>query len=149
MDMGTTQLTSVAVRAPTVLLAEDSYSLRNAACKLLERAGFEVLGAADGVEAFNIIGFEHDRIDVLITDLEMPKMSGAELIERARTLIPELRVIIISGRRDSGRRGACELGDLNLDKPFTADALIDAVRQLTGTINAGATPSHLAFPAPL
>lgn len=127
----------------TILLAEDSHSVRNAARKLLERAGFDVLAAEDGVEALHVLSRERERIGVLITDLIMPKMSGTELIERARAIAPGLRVIITSGRPDASERPRANPEEMILNKPFTAAALIAAVQQLTGPISTRTTESRL------
>ncbi|HEY5088075.1 MAG TPA: PAS domain S-box protein, partial [Gemmatimonadaceae bacterium] len=77
----------------TVLLAEDEPSVREAARRLLHRAGMRVLTACNGVEALEILR-DGKHIDVLMTDVMMPVMGGVELVERASTLRPGLRVIV-------------------------------------------------------
>lgn len=126
----------------TILLAEDSHSVRNAVRKLLERAGFNVLAAEDGIEALDIFSREREHIGVLVTDLIMPKMTGTELIQRARAIAPRLRVIITSGHADTNARAPTP-ADMILNKPFTAAALIAAVQQSTGPISARPTESRL------
>jgi DNA-binding NtrC family response regulator len=115
-----------------VLIAEDEPSVREAARRLLERAGVRVLTAGNGREALSILQGEQ-RIDVLMTDMTMPLMSGAELIERVSLLERDLRVIVMSGHSDVGTYDSRLLCDLVLEKPFSADSLINAVRTVKAT----------------
>ncbi len=114
----------------TVLLTEDEQSVREAARRLLQRAGMRVLTARDGKEALDIISTD-EQIDVLMTDVMMPVMGGMELIERAAVLRPGMRIIVISGHADIGEPEAALGGDMTLRKPFSADSLIHAVRSVT------------------
>lgn len=108
----------------TVLIAEDEASVREAARRLLHRAGMHVITACKGVEALDILS-EGKHIDVLMTDVMMPVMGGVELIERAARVRPGLRVIVISGYADMDSKARA---DVHLEKPFSADSLIRAVR---------------------
>lgn len=119
----------------TVLLAEDEASVREAARRLLQRAGVRVLTACNGVEALEVLNTD-EHIDVLMTDMMMPVMGGAELIGRAMAVRPALRVIVISGYTDISESEPHILGDLILEKPFSATSLIRAVREV------------IAYPAP-
>jgi two-component system cell cycle sensor histidine kinase/response regulator CckA len=111
----------------TVLIAEDEPSVREAARRLLHRAGMRVITACDGVEALAVLR-EESHVDVLMTDVIMPNMGGFELIERASMVRPGLRVIVVSGHADVGESDPRGLGDVVLEKPFSADSLIRAVR---------------------
>ena len=113
----------------TVLIAEDEASVRDAARRLLQRAGMRVLTACNGVQALAILDTEH--VDVLMTDMMMPIMGGVELISRATMTWPQLRVIVISGYAEIDESDPHPLGDLVLEKPFSADSLIRAVRDVT------------------
>ena len=119
----------------TVLLAEDEASVREAARRLLQRAGVRVLTACNGVEALEVLNTD-EHVDVLMTDMMMPVMGGAELITRAMAVRPALRVIVISGYTDISESEPHLLGDLILEKPFSATSLIRAVREV------------IAYPAP-
>jgi DNA-binding NtrC family response regulator len=78
-----------------VLVADDEPALLSLFRKVLEREGFEVVTADDGVGALALI--EAGGIEILVTDIEMPHMTGLELIERVRQHAPGLPVIIMTG----------------------------------------------------
>lgn len=113
----------------TVLLAEDEPSVREAARRLLDRAGVHVITTSNGAEALKVLQ-DGESVDVLMTDVTMPIMGGVELIKRASGIRPELRVIVISGHADTADGNLHSLGDLLLEKPFSADSLISAVRSV-------------------
>lgn len=114
----------------TVLIAEDEPGVREAARRLLERAGVRVLTARDGREALSIIQSD-EHIDVLMTDMMMPQMSGAELIYQVSLLGRDVRVIVMSGHHEIGLSDPRVICDMVLEKPFSADSLINAVRTVT------------------
>lgn len=124
----------------TVLIAEDEPSVREAARRLLQRAGVRVLTAGDGREALSIIRNDQ-HIDVLMTDMMMPLMSGAELIEQVALLGRDIRVIVMSGHSEVGASDPRVICDLVLEKPFSADSLVNAVRTVTATANRHASSS--------
>jgi two-component system, cell cycle sensor histidine kinase and response regulator CckA len=113
----------------TVLLAEDEPSVREAARRLLHRAGIRVITACNGVEALKVLQ-DGESVDVLMTDVTMPVMGGVELIKRASGIRPEMRVIVISGHPDTADGNLHKLGDVLLEKPFSADSLISAVQRV-------------------
>jgi two-component system, cell cycle sensor histidine kinase and response regulator CckA len=113
----------------TVLLAEDEPSVREAARRLLHRAGIRVITACNGVEALKVLQ-DGESVDVLMTDVTMPVMGGVELIKRASGIRPEMRVIVISGHADTTDGNLHTLGDVLLEKPFSADSLISAVQSV-------------------
>lgn len=112
----------------TVLLAEDDSPSREIYHTVLDSAGYRVIDAVDGNEALNVLASEP--VDLLLTDVLMPGMSGIELLERARNLRPGLRAIVMTGQRTSEgvigalRNQACEF----LSKPFHTEELVEAVR---------------------
>jgi len=112
----------------TILLVDDDASIRQIERRYLERDGYHVLQAAGPREAIELV--ESGRaIDLLITDLAMPEMSGAELVAHLRPNRPALKVLYVSGRLD----GLCDsLADTEgvLQKPFTRGELGDAVSSL-------------------
>jgi two-component system, cell cycle sensor histidine kinase and response regulator CckA len=81
----------------TILLVEDEDMLRGLIRELLEIKGYVVLEASQGVEALEIFKKSQEPIDLVLTDVVMPHMSGSELVERLRKEQPTLRVIFMSG----------------------------------------------------
>lgn len=126
-----------------VLLAEDEHLLAMLLGDLLEGEGFEVILAADGVEALERAGARH--VDVLLTDLDMPRLGGWELIRRLRTDRPCLPVVVMTGRlpSDSGRGGAVggetpsQAPFALLIKPFAPDHLVETLRRVLAASGAG------------
>jgi PAS domain S-box-containing protein len=116
----------------TLMLVEDDESVRQMLTRVLKARGYQVLTSGDPVDALRQVRVNGARrIDLLITDVIMPEMSGPELAERLRELRPETRVMYISGYvgnalvQEAARRHGARL----LAKPFSADTLADAVRQ--------------------
>src|SRR6185369_16590057 len=97
-----------------------------------ELNGYAVLEAADGTEAVVICERQDQPIDLLITDVVMPLMSGPELVRRIAPVRPDLRVLIISGYADRAliHQGLREPGTAFLQKPFTAAVLARKAREL-------------------
>jgi PAS domain S-box-containing protein len=116
--------------AETVLLVEDEETVRKLARKILVRHGYEVLEAANGAEALEIWLRQPNRIDLVVTDVVMPTMGGAELIRRLRAARPNTPVLLMSGYTDDAivRQSIASAQDWFLEKPFTPDALARKVR---------------------
>ena len=122
-----------ASKASTILLIDDEIELRATVSRLLQRAGYEVVTAANGAEALATARFV--RADLVITDIIMPEKEGLETIAELRREFPELPVIAVSGGGvvDPGsyltiaqRLGA----DRALAKPFGFQELLSTVREL-------------------
>jgi two-component system, cell cycle sensor histidine kinase and response regulator CckA len=114
-----------------VLVVEDEASVRRLAARVLVRKGYEVLEAANGVEALELAGGFRDRIDVLLTDLVMPEMGGRELARHFRTKRPETAILFMSGYDDE--LSTAGTGDDPFMKtPFTPTELVDRVDALRG-----------------
>jgi len=118
--------------AETVLLVEDELLVRQLTHEILRRHGYRVLQAADGLEALTLIHDHPDRIDLLLTDVVMPRMSGHELVERARPVRPDMRVLYVSGYSEEAiaRQGQLTEGTDLLAKPFTPGLLTAKIREL-------------------
>jgi signal transduction histidine kinase/CheY-like chemotaxis protein len=123
-----------AAAGETILLVEDEDQVRNLARTMLKRQGYRILEAAGGEDALTLIRNRGQRIDLLLTDIVMPRMRGTELAKEARELRPELKVVYMSGYTDGGvlSRGVIEPGASFLQKPFTAHSLHEKVRQTLG-----------------
>jgi CheY-like chemotaxis protein len=113
-----------------VLVVEDEEVVRGLVVHVLEGEGYRALVAHDGEEALALAANAH--IDVLLTDLTMPKLGGRELAERLRSTNPELKVVYMSGFADSGilSDGVLPPRTAFLSKPFTFAELAGSVRGL-------------------
>ena len=114
----------------TVLVAEDDPAVRRVVVESLTRAGLTVRAAADGAEAMDMLQ-SGPVPDLVISDVRMPRVSGPELVRAARRRWPSLRVLFVSGHTgDDTPEGFLQAGDRLLGKPFTADTLLEVVRDL-------------------
>lgn len=112
-----------------VLLADDEVLIRNLVRLSLEDAGFQVLSAADGLEALALSRNYPEKIDVLLTDIDMPNLDGISLTERIRTERPDIKVLFMSGRLSSP---VCiDAVEVKLlPKPFSPQGLVQMIRGL-------------------
>jgi two-component system cell cycle sensor histidine kinase/response regulator CckA len=115
----------------TVLLVEDEDSVRTMAARILRQKGFTVVEASDGGAALEAIQ-EGGPLDLILTDVVMPEMSGVELADRAEQLRPGMPVLFMSGysEREVADRGGGRTGSMLLNKPFRAGELVAAVRKV-------------------
>ncbi|MFA6029084.1 MAG: PAS domain S-box protein [Elusimicrobiota bacterium] len=129
-------LTGTAVKLPggseTVLLVEDEAVVRKLARRILEKACYKVIEAKSGDEALRLAGEHSGEIDLLLTDVVMPGMSGRELGERIAPLRPRLKKLYMSGYTDDAilRHGVLEQGIPFLQKPFSRQSLLTALRRV-------------------
>jgi signal transduction histidine kinase/ActR/RegA family two-component response regulator len=116
----------------TVLLVEDEDMVRNLASELLEESGYVVLSASGGEEAINFGKKHNDRIDLLITDVVMPKISGKEVAEQLKKIHPETKVLFMSGYTDEAivQQGIVDSDIAFIQKPFSERALTQMVRDV-------------------
>jgi two-component system cell cycle sensor histidine kinase/response regulator CckA len=92
-----------------------------------------VLEAADGAAALELFSREPSRIDVLVTDIVMPGMNGADLAREAGRIRPDVKILFISGHPERAGAGLDPTGATNLlMKPFTADTLASRIKELIG-----------------
>ncbi len=115
-----------------VLLVEDNEAVRKLANKILSTSGYEVMEACDGVEALKVSRNFSGAIDILITDVIMPRINGHALANQLRFARPELKVLFMSGYTDRRiiQSGMPESGGNFLQKPFTPEMLSNKVRAL-------------------
>jgi PAS domain S-box-containing protein len=116
----------------TVLLVEDDKAVRDFSRALLEQAGYEVLEAPDGAEALWVSAGHPGRIDVLVTDVVMPGMSGRELADRLAASRPGVQVLYLSGYTEDAviGRGVIESETTFLQKPFGLADIASKVREI-------------------
>jgi DNA-binding response OmpR family regulator len=121
------KLAEPAAEAATVLVVDHDQQLRKFCEKCLSRNGFSVLEGDDGLEALLIAASHGKPIDILITDIELPRIRGTELGRVFRLLWPHTKVLYVSGSCQ-----ASELGpdDTLLSKPFRPEALDETVEKL-------------------
>ncbi len=114
----------------SILLVEDNPALRQMIWQKLDALGYTVLRAGDGEEALALAGAHAGPIDLLLTDVVMPKLGGSELAERMRALRPNVRVLFMSGYTDGAiaHHGVLQAGVALLEKPFGGAQLVQAVR---------------------
>jgi PAS domain S-box-containing protein len=128
----------------TVLLVEDEEMVRRMTCEVLQGAGYRVLQASSGFEALRVSAGHGGRLDLLLTDVVMPGMSGRELAERLAPARPGMKVLYMSGHTDDAifHHGVTQAGTGYLQKPFTPETLERRVRDLLGH------PGGVAVPEP-
>jgi CheY-like chemotaxis protein len=131
---------AVVPAAPTILVAEDEAAVRALVEHVLRTAGFTVIAAVDGREALDLAG-GLPRIDLLLTDVMMPRLNGPELAAALRVWRPDQRVLFMSGfTNDSlGEHGIIAPDVELLPKPFAPNELLDRVREVLGAPIAGAS----------
>ena len=114
----------------TVLIVEDEDGVRSVARQALQAHGYNVLEAADGVAALDLCRDHDGEIDLILSDVVMPRMGGRELTESIGDLYPDMKVLFTSGHTDDAvvRHGVREAGSDFLQKPFTITALLKKVR---------------------
>ena len=115
----------------TVLLVEDEESVRQLVRETLEAKGYTVLEAAHGEAALRIASAHHGSIDMLITDVVMPGMSGRDLAKHLCAAHPRTKVLFLSGYTEDAivHEGVLEAGTAFLQKPFTLQMLSRKVRE--------------------
>jgi len=114
-------------------VAEDEDAVRELVCRILERSGYHVLRARDGQDALRVAQGHPGPIDLLVTDIVMPRMSGSRLAEALGTSRPETRVLYMSGYADPEQYSAPSHPSAAsgfIEKPFAPDALVQKVREL-------------------
>ena len=121
----------------TILVVEDEDGVRQLMQRTLESYGYAVLAASDGFDACRKSGSHDASIDLVLTDLVLPRMNGLELARRIRAERPGIRVLYTSGYTDrfvSREVDQAELRSAFLQKPFTTGGLVRCVREtLEGT----------------
>ncbi|MDP3719417.1 MAG: ATP-binding protein [Acidobacteriota bacterium] len=123
-------VSSVSVKGEgTVLLAEDDRPVRRLVVTELGRRGFTVLEAEDGRAALDLFLQHQDTIDIVVTDVVMPRMNGADLAKEVERIRPGTKLLFISGHPERAGSGVDPTGVTNLlMKPFTADTLASRIK---------------------
>jgi two-component system, cell cycle sensor histidine kinase and response regulator CckA len=134
----------------TILLAEDSESLREMATEYLESVGYTVIQAASGKQALQLAQQSRAPIHLLLTDVVMPEMSGPELAAQITSICPAIKLIYTSGYTDDAiaRQGILDPTVTFIQKPYRPKALARKIREVLGVTkeNVGAqvvTPAQV------
>jgi CheY-like chemotaxis protein len=115
----------------TILIADDEDGVRKLIYSVLGANGYKVLEARDGAEALALYEANRDKVNIVVTDLVMPNMTGMELGETLNRLNPALPVLYMSGYQNNRFVGGVEAPeDAFLQKPFKPDLLLTKVREL-------------------
>jgi two-component system cell cycle sensor histidine kinase/response regulator CckA len=119
-------------RGQTVLVVEDEPALREVTRRILARSGYHVIAAASGDEALDLLSARTDHIDVLLTDVIMPRMQGSELADKVRVLQPAVRVVFMSGYTQGllSKQGVLEPGVHLIEKPFSQATLLTKLHEI-------------------
>jgi two-component system cell cycle sensor histidine kinase/response regulator CckA len=127
----TAEFPVVDVGSGRVLVVEDEFAVRQFVRRALEKRGYEILQAASGPDAIELVRSQSGALDLIVTDVVMPGMSGARLIQELRQMGVDAPVLYMSGYTDDEviRRGVKHSEVLLLAKPFTAPQLAAAVQK--------------------
>jgi two-component system, cell cycle sensor histidine kinase and response regulator CckA len=124
----------------SVLVVDDETAVRRFAARVLQREGFEVLEASDGAEALDLVKAGTAPIDVIVSDIVMPRLNGVELMQAVATIRPHLPIILMSGYATSA---LSELGIATpcgiLMKPFPAERLLAEVNRCVARRDGGSS----------
>ncbi|MFQ5425844.1 MAG: PAS domain S-box protein, partial [Gaiellales bacterium] len=126
----------------TILLVEDSDTVRNLMRRYFEKQGYTVLAAASGTDALQVAAGHGDPIDLLVTDVVLPRMDGHELSQLLKRLQPDLEVLFVSGfSEDTLSRHGVVASDIDLiQKPFSPPTLLRAARRVLSGASHGDRP---------
>jgi DNA-binding response OmpR family regulator len=114
----------------TILLVEDEDAVRDLTSRILREQGYQVLPYSSGADALDFCRTDHASIDLLLTDVVMPKMSGKELSVQVTALCSDLRTLFMSGYTDAliAQRGVFSAGEDLIMKPFKPTELLNRIR---------------------
>jgi two-component system, cell cycle sensor histidine kinase and response regulator CckA len=121
---------ALAEHREVVLVVEDQRGVRQLVFRILTRHGYTVLEAASAADALALFEQQGSRIDLLLTDVVMPGMSGAVLAEKLCALRPDLSVVFMSGFIGTEGSNRLPANATMVEKPFTASILLQVVRDV-------------------
>ena len=132
-----------------VLVVDDDDAVRRLTARILTEGGYRVLTAASGADALALCRPQGARIDLLLSDVVLPGMSGPSLAARLLTPFPRLRVLFTSGHPDSAvvRHGVLDPSTWFIAKPFSAAALCGQVRDILDAGSHDETPGTAGLSA--
>src|SRR5262249_13356509 len=114
----------------TILVVEDEAGVRAITCEFLKSGGYSVLEAGNGAEALEVISRHKGKIHLVLSDMVMPNMGGTALVERLKTVLPEVPVLLVSGYSEYSKASEEPGSKLTiLQKPVSRTVLIQNVRE--------------------
>jgi DNA-binding NtrC family response regulator len=116
----------------TILVVDDNETILKVVVEILKRANFRVLSAGDGVDAVEVAGKTEGRIDLLLSDVDMPLMSGPDLGLLLKKTRPDLHVMLMSGG-DNGNLLVLNYGWAFIQKPFVSTKLVQMITDVLHT----------------
>lgn len=130
-------------RSATILLAEDDDALRQLARSMLEGLGYRVIAATDGQQALVLYGAHEDEIDLILSDMEMPKRSGGELYRAVRARNARVKFVLASACpvEELRSRNDLDSGVPFIQKPWTLPQLAQLLRETIAATDASAAAS--------
>jgi CheY-like chemotaxis protein len=121
-----------AVDRPVILVVEDEVLVQMLVLEVIEDLGLEAREAGDGPSALEIVRSD-TRLDLLVTDVGLPGMNGRQLVEAARAIRPDLKVLFVTGYADKAAMGEFEGANSDMiTKPFALETLSDKVLEMLG-----------------
>ncbi len=116
----------------TILVVEDEFMVRELVCDSLKNSGYTILEASNGKEAIEIFNNNSKKIDLILTDVIMPSMSGRKMVEILQEKYPGINALYMSGYTDDAiiKHGVLEPGMAYIQKPFSPKALIQKVQEV-------------------
>jgi signal transduction histidine kinase len=132
LSLSAPEHTSISLRgSETILVTEDEDAIRNLIEDVLSKQGYRVITAADGAEALHLVRQNDGEIDLVITDVVMPRLSGPEMVKHLQADHPGTKVIFMSGYAKQGSLAAIEDKEAEiLEKPFSPQDVLTLVRKV-------------------
>jgi two-component system cell cycle sensor histidine kinase/response regulator CckA len=127
---GEPSATPTVARRETVLVVEDEQEVRELACEFLKCAGYSVVTAENGLEALETAKRFGKSIRLVLTDIVMPKMRGPELAKQLKSVLPDVKIVYMTGYLEQADAGDEFLqGAYFLQKPFTRESIVGRVAE--------------------
>lgn len=118
-------------KSPRVLIIDDTEEVLSALCKYFKQKNYDVIAASNGLDGLKMLEEQKDSLDIVITDLVLPNISGVAVISIVKKKFPEMPVIAITGWGEHPEALAKEAkADLVMEKPFKLPELEKAARTL-------------------
>lgn len=124
-------------KSSVVLLVEDEPVVREITARVLESAGYRVLESTGAKHALGLADAHCGEIDVLLTDIVMPGMTGVDLAERLRQLQPSMVTVFMSGYAESDIRKGLAGSAVHIQKPFTVNFLLSRIAEALSAATSG------------
>jgi two-component system cell cycle sensor histidine kinase/response regulator CckA len=115
----------------TILVVEDESGVRELACAFLKVSGYAVLEAKDGLEALDVASQHQGKIDLVLADVVMPRMSGPDFLNRLKAIRPETKAILMTGYAEYSGSDSQQTSFQRqiLQKPFSIASLVEKIRE--------------------